>query len=58
MEEPVKGEAWIIMVSSELPELIAMCERFIVFYKGTVRGEFSRGEITEEIHMQAATGIL
>ncbi len=58
MEELVKRGAGIIMVSSELPELIAVCDRFIVFYKGKVRGEFSRGEITEEIYMQAATGIL
>lgn len=31
MEELVKRGAGIIMVSSEIPELIAMCDRFIVF---------------------------
>lgn len=58
MEELLKQGAGIIMISSELPELIAMCDRFIVFYKGKVRGDFSREEITEQIYMQAATGML
>jgi ABC-type sugar transport system ATPase subunit len=58
MDELVRQGAGIIMISSELPELIAMCDRFIVLYKGRVRGEFSREEITEQLYMQAATGIL
>jgi len=58
MEELVKRGAGIIMISSELPELIAMCDRFIVFYKGKVRGEFDRDNITEELYMQAATGMM
>ncbi len=58
MEELVKQGAGIIMISSELPELIAMCDRFIVFYKGEVRGDFSREQVTEQIYMQAATGML
>jgi ABC-type sugar transport system ATPase subunit len=57
MNELVRRGAGIIMVSSELPELIAMCDRFIVLYKGKVRGEFSNEEITEQLYMQAATGI-
>lgn len=58
MEELVKRGAGIIMISSELPELIAMCDRFIVFYKGKARGEFTRDEITEELYMRAATGMM
>jgi len=58
MEELVKEGAGIIMISSELPELIAMCDRFIVFYNGKVRGDFSRDEISEEVYMQAATGVM
>ncbi|TFG62060.1 MAG: sugar ABC transporter ATP-binding protein, partial [Spirochaetales bacterium] len=58
MEELVMRGAGIIMISSELPELIAMCDRFIVFYKGKARAEFTRDEITEELYMQAATGIM
>lgn len=58
MEELVKKGVGIIMISSELPELIAMCDRFIVFYKGKVRGEFDRESISEEKYMQAATGMV
>jgi len=58
MDELVHQGVGIIMISSELPELIAMCDRFIVLYKGKVRGRFTREEITEHKYMQAATGIL
>jgi D-xylose transport system ATP-binding protein len=58
MEELVKRGAGIVMISSELSELIAMCDRFIVFYKGKVRGEFTRDNVTEELYMQAATGMM
>lgn len=51
-----KGVA-IIMISSELPELFAMCDRFIILCKGSISGEFSREEITEEKMMKAATGL-
>jgi len=58
MDELVRHGAGIIMISSELPELIAMCDRFIVLYKGKVRGEFGRDEISEHKYMQAATGVM
>ena len=38
----------IIMVSSELPELLAMCDRFIVLARGQVVGEMSKDEATQE----------
>ena len=47
----------IVMISSELPELLAMCDRFIVLYGGGVTGRFTRGEVTEQAFMRAATGI-
>ncbi len=37
----------IIMISSEMPELLAMCDRLVVLGKGVVQGEFLRGEIDE-----------
>jgi ABC-type sugar transport system ATPase subunit len=57
MEELAREGVAIIMVSSELPELLAMCDRFVVLYKGKVRGEFNRDEISEEVYMKAATGL-
>jgi ABC-type sugar transport system ATPase subunit len=58
MEELAREGVAIIMISSELPELLAMCDRFVVLYKGKVRGEYSRDEISEEIYMKAATGVI
>lgn len=45
----------IIMVSSELPELIGMCDRLLVLGRGRIRGEFNRKEVTQEKVMRAAT---
>jgi len=57
MEELAREGVGIIMISSEMPELLAMCDRIIVLYKGRIRGEFSRDEISEDVYMKAATGI-
>ncbi len=38
----------IIIVSSELPEVIKMSDRILVMAEGRLTGEFSRGEATEE----------
>ncbi|MBD0378876.1 sugar ABC transporter ATP-binding protein [Paenibacillus sedimenti] len=45
----------IIMVSSELPELIGNCDRIITVCEGRVTGEFSREEATPEKLLSAAT---
>jgi len=37
----------IIMISSELPELISMSDRVVVMYEGRISGELKKGEITE-----------
>jgi ABC-type sugar transport system ATPase subunit len=41
----------IIMVSSELPELLAMCDRFIILAHRTTVGELSKSEATQETVM-------
>jgi ABC-type sugar transport system ATPase subunit len=38
----------IIMVSSELPELLAMCDRFIILAHKTTVGELEKREATQE----------
>ncbi len=38
----------IIMVSSELPEILAMCDRFVVMAHGTVVGALDKSEATQE----------
>ena len=45
----------IIMVSSELPEIIGLCDRVYVMRDGRVSGEFSGTDLSEEKLMQAAT---
>ncbi|WP_123043034.1 sugar ABC transporter ATP-binding protein [Cohnella candidum] len=44
----------ILMVSSELPELLGMCDRILVFSEGKMTAEFSRDEATEEKIMEYA----
>jgi ribose transport system ATP-binding protein len=49
-----KGMA-IIITSSELPELIAVCDRILVLCEGRASAEFSREEFSEQKLMEAAT---
>lgn len=46
----------IILISSELPEVIAMSDRIIVLHEGLVSAEISRADASEERIMFAATG--
>ncbi|WP_413989700.1 ATP-binding cassette domain-containing protein [Labrys okinawensis] len=45
----------IILISSELPELVSMCDRIVVLREGEVTGEFSRGDVDQERVIRAAT---
>ncbi|MDU0293663.1 sugar ABC transporter ATP-binding protein [Saccharothrix longispora] len=46
----------VLMVSSELPEVLGMADRVLVLHEGRVTAELSRGEATEESVVFAATG--
>jgi ribose transport system ATP-binding protein len=46
----------IIMVSSELPEVLGMSDRIVVVHEGRITGELSREEATQEKIMTLATG--
>jgi inositol transport system ATP-binding protein len=50
-----EGKA-IIMISSELPEILGMSDRILVMHEGRVGGIFERKNATQESIMQAATG--
>ena len=50
-----EGKA-ILMVSSELPEVLGMSDRVLVMHGGRITGEFTRAEATQEKIMVAATG--
>lgn len=45
----------ILIISSDLPELLGLCDRIIVIRKGTIAGEFPRAEATEEKIMTMAS---
>ena len=47
----------ILMISSELPEVLGMADRVLVVREGRVVGEFSRDEADEERIVLAATGV-
>jgi D-xylose transport system ATP-binding protein len=46
----------IVLVSSELPEVLGLSDRVIVLHEGRMTGEFIRSEATPERVMAAATG--
>jgi len=46
-----------LIISSELPELIGMCDRILVMHRGTIRGEVRRDEFSEELILSYATGL-
>ena len=48
----------IVLVSSELPEILGMSDRILVLHDGKVTGEFDRSEASPEKVMAAATGAL
>lgn len=46
----------IVLVSSELPEVLGLSDRILVLHEGRVAAEFSRTDATPERVMAAATG--
>ncbi|MHB8065441.1 MAG: sugar ABC transporter ATP-binding protein [Ruminiclostridium sp.] len=56
MNELVKRGIGIIMISSEMPEIIGMSDRILVMHEGKIAGEINSQEVTEEKIMWYATG--
>jgi rhamnose transport system ATP-binding protein len=46
----------VLMISSELPEVLGVADRILVIHEGRLAGEFTRAEATEDKIMRAATG--
>ncbi|MEW6979018.1 sugar ABC transporter ATP-binding protein [Bacillus pumilus] len=46
----------MLMVSSELPEILGMSDRVLVIHEGTINGELDQTEATQERIMTLATG--
>ena len=56
MESLAKEGAGIIMISSELPEILNMSDRILVMYNGQIVKEFERSEATQENILSYAIG--
>ncbi|HHV11112.1 MAG TPA: sugar ABC transporter ATP-binding protein [Clostridiales bacterium] len=56
MNELVRGGLGIIMISSEMPELMGVCDRILVMHEGTITGELMRDKFSEETIMAFAAG--
>ncbi len=56
MNKLVQKGVSIIMISSEMPEVIAMSDRIITMYEGRISGELSYEEVKEDKIMKLASG--
>ena len=57
MLELLKRGAAIVMVSSELPEVLGMSHRILVIRDGQIAAEFSRSDATPDKIIAIATGV-
>jgi ABC-type sugar transport system ATPase subunit len=55
IDELCRAGLGLIVTSSELPELITLCDRVLVLCEGRLTGELKRGELTEQRMMELAT---
>jgi D-xylose transport system ATP-binding protein len=56
INELAKAGLAIVLVSSELPEVLGLSDRILVLHEGRMTGEFSRADATPEAVMACATG--
>ena len=56
LAELVTGGMAVLMISSELPEVLGMADRVLVMHEGRISAEISRADANEERIMGAALG--
>lgn len=56
MNELTKRGKSIIMISSEMPELIGMSDRIIIMHEGLIAGELAKHEYSQEKILEIASG--
>ena len=44
----------VIFISSDLPEVLNVCDNVVVMHEGKVTGELGKNELSEELIMQLA----
>lgn len=47
----------VVVISSDLPELLGLCNRIIVMHHGQIKGELDHRDVSEQKIMQLATGV-
>ncbi len=57
MMDLVRQGIALVVISSELPELLALCDQFIVLTRGKLADRFAKAEASEHRLMLAATGL-
>lgn len=57
LRELASGGTGIVTISSELPELIGLCDRVLVVHEGRIAGEVSGDDLNEETIMRLASGL-
>jgi ribose transport system ATP-binding protein len=58
MNKLKQAGAAIIMISSEMPEILGMSDRIAVMYEGRITGELTREEATSEKVMALASNLV
>jgi ABC-type sugar transport system ATPase subunit len=56
MGELARGGLAILMISSELPEVLGMSDRIAVMHGGRIVGELGRADATQEKVLELALG--
>ena len=56
MDELAGDGVAVLMISSDLEEVLGMSDRVLVLHEGRLAGELSRAELSEEAVMNLATG--
>lgn len=57
MHELAKAGVGIVMISSDLPEVIGMSDRVYVMHEGSISGQLERAELSEQRIMEYAVGM-
>jgi ribose transport system ATP-binding protein len=57
MNDLARAGKSVVMISSELPEILNMSDRIVVMREGRLVAELSRQEATQELVMEYATGV-
>ncbi len=55
MNDLARSGVGIVMISSEMPEILAMADRILVMRSGEFTAEYGRGEATQELILRAAS---